>query len=131
MVHISKTQVPSTMAEDCNQGKSVWLNGRLISLDEGTHVTYYIGHETIEQEEDGKSATAVAAFAVRVAKPVSRDMAINAAEMSAYGLRTAMEVASFNASMGRKHRDNPNDPEVRDHDEFIAWAKEQLSAIGV
>jgi hypothetical protein len=42
-----------------------------------------------------------------------------------------MEVASFTASLARKYRDNPDDAEVREHDEFIAWVKDELSKIGV
>ena len=41
-----------------------------------------------------------------------------------------MDVASFGASMARKFRENPDDPEVKEHDKFISWVKKELSGIG-
>ena len=41
-----------------------------------------------------------------------------------------MEVARFSASMARKHRENPKDQEVKEHDAFISWVKEELTKIG-
>jgi hypothetical protein len=132
MLNKNYVEVPATMEEDMNKGLTRWVDGKYVSIDEGTHVTLYIGHvtETITDEE-GEERTVVRAFPVRVESPVSRDAAINAAEMEAYGLRTAMEVASFAASIARKGRINPSDPEVTEHDEFIAWVKEELTGIGV
>lgn len=129
MIAISKIRIPANKSQDLNQAQSTWINGKLAALDEGTHITFFIGHETVPDDESSEPATV--AFPVRVAKPVSRDMAINAAEMSAYGLRSAMEVASFNASLGRKYREDLSDSEVAEHDLFIAWAKAELTAIGV
>lgn len=71
------------------------------------------------------------AFPFRVKKPYSRDSAINTAEMEAYSLKTSMQVASFNASLARKSRENPEDEEVKEHDGFIAWVKEELTRIGI
>jgi hypothetical protein len=102
-------------------------------------VTLYVDHYDYTQiepqaegaEKEPQEHIVTRAFAIRVQKPLSRDAAINAAEMEAYQLRSAMEVASFTASLARKYRDNPNDAEVREHDEFIAWVKDELSKIGV
>ena len=69
--------VPATVEEDENRGASHWHEGKYAWLDEGTHVTFYIGHQT-ENTEDG---VVTRAYPIRVAKPVSRDMAINFAEM--------------------------------------------------
>ena len=49
--------------------------------------------------------------------------------MIAYDLKDAMEVASFNASLSRKYRENAKDDECKDHDAFIEWVKEELDAI--
>ena len=54
-----------------------------------------------------------------------------AEEMEAYGLRSSMEVASLNASLARKHRLDPDDSEVTEHDNFIAWVKRELDSIGL
>ena len=51
--------------------------------------------------------------------------------MLAYDLHNALEVASFNASPARKARNQEDAEEVREHDEFIADVKTDLTAIGV
>lgn len=71
------------------------------------------------------------AWLVWVEKPLTRAAAINAAEQSAYGLKTAMEVASFNASLARKARTEEDASEVSEHDEFINEVKAELTRIGV
>lgn len=140
MIDIGYTAVPRTVAEDLNVDRSVWRNGLYVGLDEGTHMTFYIGHHEAPKDRISLPAedayreveeVGMLAFPVRVAKPVSRDAAINAAEMGAYSLRTPLEVASFAASLARKHRLDPDDAEVREHDEFIEWVRGELTAIGV
>jgi hypothetical protein len=42
-----------------------------------------------------------------------------------------MAVASFNASLARKSRLNPDDTEVITHDNFINAVKTELSNIGI
>ena len=71
------------------------------------------------------------AFTYLVARPYGRDAAINAAEMAAYGLHDAMDVASFNAALARKWREQVDDPECVDHDEFIRAVKNELTRIGI
>lgn len=137
MLEINYTEVPVTVAEDVNRDLTTWRDKRCVALDEGTHVTFYIFHrdkEIAERDPETDSVTTrqgAEAFAVRVAKPVTRDMAINAAEMEAYGLHSAMEVASFNASLARKSRANADDAEVAEHDLFISEVKAALTEIGV
>ena len=64
-----------------------------------------------------------------MSNPVTRAKAINQAEMLAYDLHDALQVASFNASLARKARNGEDLDEVREHDEFIAEVKAQLSDI--
>lgn len=130
MLNINYVEVPATKEEDINKGLTKWSDGKYVSIDEGTHVTLYVDHrEECIADGDGEERTVVRAFPIRVKKPVSRDMAINAAEMEVYGLNSAMEVASFNASLARKARANAADEEVIEHDEFIAWVKVRLDDI--
>lgn len=130
---LNYVEVPSTKEQDINRKYTEWRNGKCVSIDEGAkYKTLYIGHkEETVYDEEGNEGIITKAFPIRMEKPVTRDMAINAAEMEAYGLRNAMEVASFNASLARKTRINPNDEEVTDHDAFIGWVKEELTKIGV
>lgn len=103
-----------------------------MAIDEGKYVTLYVDHRIGSRaDEDGGEIDVCMASPIRLAKPVSRDMAINAAEMAAYGLADAMAVASFNASLARKSRLDPTDAEVTEHDAFISWIKDRLTDIGV
>lgn len=45
-------------------------------------------------------------------------------------MRAECDVASFGSSLSRKFRDNPLDSEVKEHDDFIKWVKEELTKIG-
>lgn len=132
MITVNKVQVPINAEQDNNKNKTTWLNGKYVSLDEGPAVTLFIGHtkETVI-EADGREMEIALAFPVRVVKPVTRNKAINAAEMEAYGLTSALEVASLNASLSRKFREDINDTEVKEHDEFISWVKAELDEIGL
>ena len=132
MKAINYIEVPASEAEDMNRGKTTWRNGRMVSIDEGNAVTLYIGHADQERTDaEGDPRTAVVAFPVRVEKPLTKDKAINAAEMEAYGLASPMDVAALNAALSRKWRENINDPEVSAHDEFIRWVKTELDATGL
>ena len=122
-------KVPSTTEQDINNGLTKWVDGKYISIDEGSHITVYIAHFVESQNELGDDV--VKAYPIRIEKPLSRDSIINAAEMQAYGLVTAMDVASFNASLARKSRDNEYSDEVKEHDVFINWVKDELTAIGI
>lgn len=132
MKTINYVSIPSTIEEDINQGKTTWRSGKCVSIDEGNSVTLYIGHRKGEVVTDmeGNTVHPLEAYPIKVSKPVNRDKAINAAEMEAYRLNNAMDVASFGASMARKFRENPDDSEVKEHDKFISWVKKELSGIG-
>ena len=125
-------EVPITMDKDINQDASTWRDNKYISIDEGTHVTIYIAHYIEPSTDvDGNTINMMRAYPIRVDKPISRDVLINAAEMQAYGLVTAMDVASFNASLARKSREGEDNEDVKEHDEFINWVKEELTKIGI
>lgn len=108
----------------------VIMNGRLVRSGNaaGSYVTLYFFHQ---DETDAEGNTITRAFAVPVEKPVTRARAINAAEMEAYGLKDAMEVASFNASLARKWREKPDNMECVEHDQLIEAVKEELTDMGV
>ena len=121
--------VPSTTEQDINNGLTKWVDGKYISIDEGAFITVYIAHFVESQNESGNDV--VKAYPIRIEKPLSRDAVINAAEMQAYGLVTAMDVASFNASLARKSREGEDNADVKEHDEFISWVKDELTKIGI
>lgn len=132
---INYIEVPSTEEQDINRSKNTWRGGRCVMTDEGRHVTIYFGHKTetatrMEGEESVEYERTVA-FPVRLAKPLTKAGVINAAEMQAYALADAVAVASFNASLARKWRENINDIEVSEHDTFIAWVKDELRKTGL
>ena len=132
---INYIEVPATEEQDINRGKTTWREGKCVMVDEGVHVMLYIGHKTetatrMEGEESVEYERTVA-FPVRLAKPLTKAAAVNAAEMQAYALADAAAVASFNASLARKWRENINDKEVSEHDEFIKWVKNELRKTGL
>ena len=63
--------------------------------------------------------------------PMTRAKCINAAEMAAYGLIDAMDVAAFASSLSRKERTGEDLEEVREHDQFIHDVKQELSSLGI
>lgn len=106
--------------------------------DEGKSVLLSLFPENVEQEVYGGddsvpvgTETVTKAWQVRVAKPLTRAAAINACEQEAYGLRTAMEVASFGASLARKQRLGEDTEEVEAHDAFIKEVKAELTRLGI
>lgn len=137
MKTVNYIEIPLSEAEDANRGKTVWKDGRCVTLDEGRrHVTVYLGHrmETRhETDSDGAETEreVMTAFAVRADKPLTRDRLINAAEMAAYGLRDASDTASLNAALARKWRENINNLDVEEHDEFIRWVKTEIDRLGL
>ena len=125
-------EVPVSQEDDINKDLTTWKDGKCISLDEGTYITVFVDHSTeIFTDEEGNERIVVKAYPIRVEKPLSRDKLINAAEQQAYGLVTAMDVASFNASLARKSRENEDSEDVKEHDEFISWVKDKLTEVGI
>lgn len=137
MKELERVEIPTSMAEDINAEFTTWRDGKCVALDEGQYVTLFIAHTTTAElvsdipEEEPKEKNVTRACSIRVPKPVTRDMAINAAEMAAYGLKDAMQVASFNAALARKSRANANDAEVVEHDNFIELIRTELTNIGL
>lgn len=125
-------EVPTTLEQDINKEHSVWFDGKYISLDEGDYITVFIGHYSDSYIDiNGNEMKSTRAYPIRISKPISRDKLINAAEMNEYNLVTAMDVASFNAALARKTRDDEDSTEVKEHDDFINWIKSELTKIGI
>ena len=124
MKTINYQQVPSTIADDLNKTKSKWENNLYVSLDEGRYITRFIGHknETIISGEGSEEQITVA-YPVRVEKPYTIDKAVSAAIMDAYGLLSAGELTAFLEDIARKHRQNANDPDVKEFDYFAEWVR--------
>lgn len=132
MKNIEYKEIPSSIEEDQNKSRSIWKNGLFIGLDLGKSIELFFGHKREKKlDENGEEKEVTVAFSCKVQKPLTRDRAINAAEMAAYGLFDATDIASLNASLSRKYREDINNQEVIDHDEFIAWVKKELDKIGL
>ncbi len=110
----------------------VFKNGLCVAAEAEKTVVLYIGHENeTVTGEDGQECVITRAVAVEVEKPVTRAKAINAIERIAYGLESVEHLASFNAALARKSRMGEDLEEVQEHDDTIAWAKQELTAIGI
>jgi hypothetical protein len=135
MIRKNYVEVPSSKDMDLNTSESTWKGGKCISIDEGKYITVFVDHqnESIIRDTNGvkQEQTITRALPIRVEKPMSRDKLINAAEMEAYNLHTAMDVASYNASLARKSRENETDGEIKEHDDFINFIKDCLTNIGI
>lgn len=121
MIEINKVIVPSSTGDGI--GNLSYKDGKLVSYEHGSVVNVYLFHET-----DGESQRA---FEITVSAPVTYDKCVNAAEMAAYGLTTAMDVAAFGASLARKQRSGENADEVLEHDRFIGQVKDELALLGL
>lgn len=114
--------------------KTIIEKGLPSVFDEGTTMLLSLFPEEVEvaaSMEGAEPTTETSAWQVRVAKPLTRSAAINACEQEAYNLRTAMDVASFGASLARKARLGEDTTEVEEHDNFIKAVKAELTRIGV
>ena len=118
---INKVIVPTSIGD--GQGRLNYHDGKLVNYEHGSVVNVYLFHE-----QDGED---VRAMEVTMTAPMTRAKCINAAEMAAYGLNDAMDVASFNASMSRKARCSEDMEEVVEHDDFIRDVKVELTALGI
>lgn len=110
------------------KAKSKCVNGKLAVLDLGSEVEVYIhpqGSSVVDPETE-ETKEVFDAYAIRSKKPVSYGKFINDAERQEYDEANLGEISAIN----RKGRQTPEDPEVLIHDEFIAWVKEGLHAIG-
>lgn len=124
MKTINYQQVPSTIADDLNKTKSKWENSLYVLLDEGRFITRFIGHRNeMITSEDGSEEQITVAYPVRVEKPYTIAKAVSAAIMDAYGLLSAGELTAFLEDIARKHRQNANDPDVKEFDYFAEWVR--------
>ena len=130
-MNIDYIEVPSTERDDSNRNHSAWRNGKIVQLDLGRKVQVYLSHKSEKIQDENGEKTITRAFCVELEKPATRGRIINAAEMMVYRLFTPLDVASFAASLSRKFRDDPNNEDVKEHDDFIAWVKRELDAIGI
>ena len=119
---IDKVIVPETVGD--SKGEIVRKDGKVIKYEHGNVVNVYLFHET---DEGGTER----AMELTVPVPLTRARCINAAEMAAYGLRDAMDVASLASSLARKARTGEDAEEVAEHDAFMASVKEELTRIGI
>ena len=122
MIVINKVIVPESIGDGVGQ-LNYNKDGKLISYEHGSVVNVYLFHE-----EDGEN---VRAMELTMTAPMTRAKCINAAEMVAYSLQNAMDVAAFASSLSRKQRTGEDISEVTEHDEFIAAVKIELSNLGV
>ena len=136
MKELNKIEIPSAMAQDFNLANSVWKNGKLMIQRGTVRDVYFIGHETrtvTELSEVGGSEPVtrqgIFALPIEVKKPANYSDVVNAAERQAYGIFSDEAAISFSASLGRKYRENNQDAEVLEHDQFIAYVKEELASI--
>ena len=120
-MNINKVIVPKSTGD--GHGKLNYKDGKLVSYEHGNVVNVYLWHEP-----DGEETRA---FEVTIQAPLTFDKCVNGAEMAAYGLANALEVASFNASLARKTRNGEDLAEVKEHDTFIKQAKLELCALGL
>ena len=118
---INKVIVPTSTGD--GQGRLNYHDGKLVSYEHGSVVNVYLFHE-----QDGED---VRAMEVTMTAPMTRAKCINAAEMAAYGLQNAMDVAAFASSLSRKERTGEDLDEVREHDDFIHDVKQELSSLGI
>ncbi len=118
---IDKVIVPEHTGD--GNGKIYRKDGKVVRYEHGSKVNVYLFHE------DGEDGTR--AFELTMTAPMTRAKCINAAEMAAYGLIDAMDVAAFASSLSRKERTGEDLEEVRDHDQFIHDVKQELSSLGI
>ena len=109
--------------------KSKFAEGYLSEVNLGSAIEVYIHPSTlsVKSEVEGKEVTTEVhqAYAIRCKAPVTYGKLIDAAEKQEYDVE-AGEMEAIN----RKGRQDPKDPEVKLHDDFIAWVKDGLHKIG-
>ena len=118
---INKVIVPETVGDGV--GQLNYRDGRLVSYEHGSVVNVYLFHE-----QDGEH---VRAMEITMPMPMTYDKCLNAAEMAAYGLETAMDVASFGAALARKQRNGEDLEAVTEHDRFMERVKQELAVLGI
>ena len=121
-MNVNKVIVPEGVGD--TTGEIFRKDGKVVRYEHGNMANVYLFHET---DEEGTQR----AFEIVMPLPMTRAKCINAAEMAAYGLQDAMDVAAFASSLSRKERTGEDLEEVREHDDFIAQVKVELTALGI
>jgi len=116
--HTSFRVIHLNYPSNCRFCRKLWFD---VGIE--TYTTVYLFHE-----QDGED---VRALELTMTAPMTRAKCINAAEMAAYGLQDTMDVAAFASSLSRKERTGEDLDEVREHDDFIAQVKTELTALGI
>lgn len=126
--------VPSTIEEDINKNKTVWLNDKLFSLDEGAYITYYIGHYTetiLEPKNESDDGTeyiekeVTYAYPIRIAKPFSIEKIITSATLKAYNI-TIDEYTAFINDINTRYSKNSGDELVLEYNSFVDWVRNSI-----
>ena len=99
-----RVEVPASQELDMNREKSVWYNGRMVALDEGSHISIYFGHEeekrTVYDEEGrGSDVTVVTAISKRFRKSAGAEELLELAGDSVNDFAAA--VAAVNLPIAR------------------------------
>lgn len=113
--------------DEATAAKAKVVDGVLAQLDLGSEVEVYIDPKgSSVTDEDGKESTVYDAYAIKCKKPAAYNKLINAAEKQEYDEENLGEMTCIH----RKGRQNPEDEEVKVHDDFISYVKVGLHAIG-
>lgn len=127
--------VPSTQEEDINKGKSIWVNNKIYSIDEGKYITYFVGHynetilvpksEDMEENEEYIEKEITYAFSIRIIKPFSIEKIITSATLKAYNI-TIEEYTAFINDMNTRYSKNKGDETVLEYYSFVDWIKSSI-----
>lgn len=99
-----RVELPASQELDMNREKTVWSNGRMVALDEGSHISIYFGHEeerrTVYDEEGrGSDVTVVTAISKRFRKSAGAEELLGLAGDSVNAFAAA--VAAVNLPLAR------------------------------
>lgn len=121
---IHKVNVPNSIEEDTNRDRTVWVNGKLVEFDEGSHIIYYIDHQTdYTVDTNGGESMITLAYPIRVEKPVSNEKIIISALKNTYCL---INEADFN-NFQLKLLQTSDSEEVKEYREFVSWITDGLN----
>jgi len=106
---------------------ATFVDGVLAKVNLHGSIEVFINPTEVNRlDEEGKTVKVVKAYRIRCKNPISYGALITAAENAEYDEKNLGEISAIN----RKYRTDPEDPEIAVHDNFIAWIKTGLRAIG-
>lgn len=99
-----RVELPASQELDMNREKSVWSNGHMVALDEGSHISVYIDHKEesrTEYDEEGNASevTVITAIRQRFKKDAGAEELIKLAGDSVNAFASA--VAAVNLPLAR------------------------------